>query len=369
MKAKRNGSLDFWKFIFAIVIVISHGKNFANGENILFLGGSIGVEFFFIVSGVLMANSMNRNVNAGVEGESLGRETFGFMKKKISGLLPNIYLAWVIAFFVGHIGEFSIKVILKDGVGSIGELLFLIESGFRGYTANTVCWYISAMLIAMLILYPMMRKFKDTYFYILAPLIVIFLFGYTYQSWSSLRVPHAWMGYCYKSIIRAIMGLMIGSLCWKISESMRKINFTKTAQCFWMIIEWGGYGAVLLWSWNHGGGKRDWLLVLLMAVSILCTFSRVSITDYLFSRHKLFSWLGEYSFSLFLGHGYWSHKMKLLMPGANYYQRLPVYLLISFTTGLIIMYGSKLLKVFISKWKARYGEKIRKLFICDAEVY
>lgn len=57
MKSKHNGIISLWKFIFCIVIIgfhlnaIQHYKN----TNFGFLYGSIAVEFFFIVSGYLLA--------------------------------------------------------------------------------------------------------------------------------------------------------------------------------------------------------------------------------------------------------------------------------------------------------------------------
>ena len=55
MYNKRNGAIDLLKFLFSLMIVIYHGRLFANAENPLFRAGKIGVEFFFIVSGYLMA--------------------------------------------------------------------------------------------------------------------------------------------------------------------------------------------------------------------------------------------------------------------------------------------------------------------------
>ena len=56
----RNGTIDFWRFIFAIYIMLYHLKEtpfFADLEAITSWakGASIGVEFFFILSGFLMA--------------------------------------------------------------------------------------------------------------------------------------------------------------------------------------------------------------------------------------------------------------------------------------------------------------------------
>lgn len=237
MKNKRNGSIDFWKFMFSVLIVVFHGKNLAEAGEWKFLGGSIGVEFFFIVSGILMANS---SIKVREQELSLGQDTFQFMKRKVLGIMPNIYVAWIIAFLVEHIGNFSIGKMVKDAITSVWELLFVTETGLMGYRANAVCWYISAMLIAMLILYPLMKKYKDTFFYIIAPLIVIFVMGITYQQWNNLRVPHAWNGWAFKSLIRAVMGITIGCLCYKISVYIRGMKYTKLSEVFWTVAEWGG---------------------------------------------------------------------------------------------------------------------------------
>lgn len=352
---KRNGSIDFWKFIFSILILVFHGRNLAEkGENMF--GGYIGVEFFFIVSGIFMAASEERS--AGKKG-SLGQDTFLFMKKKLLGLMPNIYVAWMIGFFVEHIGEFSFRGMLKDGMDSVWELLFISEAGFFGYKANAVTWYISAMLLAMFLIFPIMRKYGKEFYFIIAPLMLIFLMGITNHEWGNYRAPHAWVGYFYKSFIRAVMGITFGCLCYKAGAKVREVHYTNVGKVLFTFVEWSGYGAVIAWTFNHKGSKTDWILVLLLAISIVVSFSQVSLTDNYFSSHQFVSKLGEFSFSLFLGHGYWSHKMKFLFPNLNYIQRLPIYITISFVTGIIIM----LVSIGLKNWWARSGTKFKKLFI------
>lgn len=49
---KRNGELDFFKLLFCIVVISFHSGYFIQSENGYFKGGSIAVDFFFVVSGV-----------------------------------------------------------------------------------------------------------------------------------------------------------------------------------------------------------------------------------------------------------------------------------------------------------------------------
>ena len=46
---KRNGELDFFKLLFCIVVISFHSGYFIQSENGYFKGGSIAVDFFFVV--------------------------------------------------------------------------------------------------------------------------------------------------------------------------------------------------------------------------------------------------------------------------------------------------------------------------------
>lgn len=347
---QRNATVDFLKFVFAIIIVIFHGKNIALGNEVpVFIGGSIGVDFFFIVSGYYMAYSALKKPYSV---ESLGIDTLDFMKHKISGLLPNFYVAWIIGFIVSHIFDNqSLIAVIKDGISAFWELIFVTESGLMGFRANAVTWYISAMLLAMLILYPLLRKYKDTYFYVLCPIIVIFLLGITYQEFANLRKPHAWIdGFIYKSLIRATMEIALGTIIYKLSKYISKIEFTILSRVLFFIIEVLAIGGVIIYSFDHEGSKIDWYLVAALAIGVMISASSVSLSANIF-RGRIFVWMGEFSFSLFLGHGYWSHALAKMefMRALPYMQRMTVYIIIAFVTGLCIMYVSKLIKYLWSR--------------------
>lgn len=57
MTKQRNGIIDLMRFIFCIGIVFGHGRYLGNptGTVPFAQGGYLGVEFYFLVSGFLMA--------------------------------------------------------------------------------------------------------------------------------------------------------------------------------------------------------------------------------------------------------------------------------------------------------------------------
>ena len=62
-----NGKIELLRFVFAVIIVIHHSRYIFGDDYSPFLGGSLGVEFFFFVSGYLMmATIAKRNTMASI---------------------------------------------------------------------------------------------------------------------------------------------------------------------------------------------------------------------------------------------------------------------------------------------------------------
>ncbi|MBR5278787.1 MAG: hypothetical protein IKU23_05945, partial [Clostridia bacterium] len=88
MNTKRNGTIDLLKFAFTVMVMLYH-------TGYCFKGGYIAVDFFFIVSGFLMAKSMKISVNNGV---AAGTDTVNFILRKAKGIFPFYISAWLITF-------------------------------------------------------------------------------------------------------------------------------------------------------------------------------------------------------------------------------------------------------------------------------
>ena len=165
---KRNSEIDLLKFLFSVLIMLFHcRKMFTPEGSPLFQSGYTAVEFFFIVSGYLMANSARK-----YKGENIAADTFDFMKKKLSSLMPFVFAAFIITFIsVEAANKFNIKKLIFKLIGSLQEVLFLKMFGTKSISYyNGPSWYISAMLIAMLAIFPLLLKYKNKFSYIAAPL-------------------------------------------------------------------------------------------------------------------------------------------------------------------------------------------------------
>ena len=74
---KRNYTLDFLKFVFAIIVMLFHSNSLTSDQGqMIFLNGRIGVEFFFLVSGCLMCESAARQTDRQTDRSWLGDMEF-----------------------------------------------------------------------------------------------------------------------------------------------------------------------------------------------------------------------------------------------------------------------------------------------------
>lgn len=95
---KENFFIDFIRFLCSIVIMFFHGRSFANvNDTIIFEMGYLAVNFYFILTGFLMMNSLMKS----------NKDTFSFIKNKIKRLSPGI----VLCFFVCYIFTYGRKSI------------------------------------------------------------------------------------------------------------------------------------------------------------------------------------------------------------------------------------------------------------------
>lgn len=149
----RNSYIDLIKFIFAIVIVLFH---MLGG---IFPGGRVAVEGFFMISGYLMMRSIDRE-NREVREIS----AWNFIKHKYCTLFPYLLPSVLIGYAV--IGIKNGRT-FTEHTGS-AQLLFsdiipLKSLGFFSWDAVGINWYLSAMLFALFLLYPVCRKYGEKF--------------------------------------------------------------------------------------------------------------------------------------------------------------------------------------------------------------
>lgn len=170
---------------------------------------------------------------------------------------------------------------------------------------NGPTWYLSAMLLAMIVIYPIMKKFKDNFFYYIASVCFIFLTGITYQNYDNFdSMVVGWNGFLCSGLLRAFIGLLAGTLVYKFVECIKNKQYTMLMRVVFTFIELLCYLCAFLYMYLIVGGKLDWLIIIFFMIGITVSLSNMSLLGDII-KSKIFEWLGEFSFSLYLGHAYY----------------------------------------------------------------
>lgn len=359
LEMKRNGAVDFWKFVFSVVIMCFHSLYFAGSEKYVFFDGANMVEYFFLVSGFLMAASVMKEGTQSPQ-PPVWKSTWQFLFHKIKSMCPEYYVAWAVSFLIKQVagGLLPLHLIAKHAVLSIWELLFLRMAGFNDYNANGATWYISAMLAAMLLLLPLFYKQKEFFLHMLAPVLAVGLIGYLYATEKTMRGNTDWMGICYKGLLRALGVLCLGCVCYLVCQKMKEIPFTPFAKALLSFAETGGCLFALYWTYGHATSKMQFIVLLLFAAAVTISFSHQGLFAPLYDRPAVY-WLGRFSFPLFLSHHAWSGRMNRMFPEDTYAQLFPKYLLLSVGTAFAVY----VISAWVRKLCAKYKDSLRQLFV------
>lgn len=412
MRKQHNVTIDFLRFLFSVIVVLHHSRYVLGDDNCYFLGGSLAVEFFFFVSGYLLLVSADKagrkngagyllsgdvdmagrkngagyllpdgvdmagrtevagletkGIGAGTTGiggeaNGIGSETLHFILHKIRSFLPEFLIAWWIGFvLIGVVRQYGVLDYLKAFGNDFWELTLVKMSGLFTHGIDGAMWYLSAMLLGMAFLYPLLRTKRDLMTHLVCPLLALFLYGYLCQAEGHPRDPIVWLGLCYKGLVRAIAGLCTGVVICMAVRRLKRFSpsgLTKTGNAL-------AIGAQLLcllltirYMAEQEPSEYDYFYMFLLMLLVLLSFAGFGLESVLGNSqrlHLLSAFLGKYSLSLYLGHLYFAQHVNELLPEELYSGkiRMTVYLAAAFANGLLVMGLSALYRRY-----SREGEK------------
>jgi len=299
-KTNRNGAIDVLRFVFCVIIVLRHSFHAVpEGGKVLMPGGAIGVEFFFIVSGYLMACSAYKRFYSDNK-LSISTETHTFMKRKASSLLPDLVVASIISMTVVTLtylpqGKYAMLIEVSK---RIWNPLLLSASGLG---STNELWYLSAMILVMLAYYPLLMKRFEGFVRIVAPLIAIFSLGYIDRKFDSILDPAYFIDPIYKGMVRAIGEIALGVALFPLIRFIAKQDLTKVAKTVITLVNVFCLLFAINLMYSRKDKKLDLFIVLLLTVVCVLTFSHQGIAAKLFDN-KFSTFLGKLSLTLYLSH-------------------------------------------------------------------
>lgn len=346
LRKDRNGEIEFLRFIFSCVIVLHHSR-FLPGGGGIFARGSSAVEFFFILSGYLMMNSIQKmNTNSMVHQNTISQKSIQFIGKKIKAFYPELFIAWSIGLLVTvvcNVGANS-YLMYKCFYGFFNDLLLLRMTGIMPWSGlNGVVWYASAMLLAMVILYPLILICPDMMRKMIIPTGSLLIIGFMIQNSLTVTTPNAWLGITYKGNLRAVAGLGLGVMSYNIAEIIRKYEYRKIIRIALTAFKVVAFLITIFWM-QISRFNIEILCQILLVIAIAIVFSGKNADVKLFDKN-ICTLLGKISFPLYLSHVFYAENLGNVLPGTwTFFQMMLVYLFLSVTTAIIVLILSSWIK-------------------------
>ena len=341
-KTRRNGKIDLLRFVYCVAVIILHIEG-ALYEGMKSWGifslahrGYIGVEFFFLVSGWLLAKKLASLDHVPCESDSLGGETYRFLWNKLRPIIP-----YHIIFCICMIGLWAVcysgKTFLNIFAVRFPSIFFLHRIGIGGATPKDVLgieWYIFSMLLSMSFLYPLGRRFGKT-FRCLAPITGMLICGWLIIKTGCLGNAYQVLGVTYKCNWRALGELLMGMGCYEATCALNKKEFTKLGRAGLAALEMVCHLSVLYYAFGIMSDQFDMYALCLLAVGITISFSNqgVAAGSRIFNN-DLCSWLGKVSMPIYLAQAPWLAFLPVFWKNGTNRQLIATILLGSVFTGI-----------------------------------
>ena len=295
MQKQRNGTIELLRFVFIVLVVLHHSVIFCKPD---IIAGFIGVEFFFMVSGYLMAKSVN-------DGKVISIPKFIF--HKIKAFYVEFLVAGCTGYFLVMIFcHYGIKQAIKTIYPLVSDFLLLQIWGIGTFSGTGVGWYLSAMIGALFFLLPLVIYREKLFRECVAPLLVLIIYGACYFKFGSvgLVLEPAFDGFLHMGLLRAIAGMSFGYLIFYGCRELKTMEFSDATSKVLSVL-WGGSIVLCIAAALVGKKSTHWdfFMIMMIAIAVMISFSEKMCWHEKF-QSKVCMQLGRVSKNLFLNHFY-----------------------------------------------------------------
>lgn len=299
MEKKKNGEIELLRFIFAMIIVIFH-FNIKFSLN-MFYWGRLGVEFFFIVTGVLFAMSIKR---IDIDRKNIHIYTWSIIKRKILSFLPYYIMALLFNEICLNIliHHNTFNGIIKNFIKAIPRLLFFDCFGFR--TSSNfqlgVDWYFSAMISAFFILLPILLYNYEFVSKLICPLLSIIGLGFCFLKYdTACATTDLKNTFIDPLLIRGISNISLGVCGYEFALYIKESKLTNLSKTLLTLLKWICLILTIIFAYRDIYKIYSLAPIILIFVAVILSFSNIT---YNIPYNAITKFFGKLSLPIFLTH-------------------------------------------------------------------
>ncbi len=329
---QKNGSVELLRFLFTSIIIFFHiNLDLWDQKKVVavigdapvtfFSHGNIGVEFFFLVTGWLMAksiysryvqpgdmlqntmqkNTMQKNTlqkNTDGRDKGLFTETLQFVAHKARAIFPYYVLACALTPVIRVMTD---RTLTADYfLNRLPSLFFLQRVGI-GKPFIGCTWYLSSMLLALFAAYPLCRRFYHVFTLLAAPVLCAVLLGAIIVLTGSLGDIEDWFFFTYKTNVRAFAEISMGATAFEISRRIQGHVHSFAVRVLLSVTALACLGLSLAYMCSAMGGSYGLIVFYLLFVLVVIAFSGEGLLCRagIFS-HPPFTYLGKISLPMYV---------------------------------------------------------------------
>lgn len=364
MAAKKyNPQIDVAKFLFSIVVILYHSNKLVALDFHILPYGYTAVEFFFMISGFLMVASSKK-----FDPQLPGRSTFNFTINKIKGFYLYFLIAFAVAFFARNFAFYLENTLTKasffnNALLSLNEILLLHTSGIDfGKIYNGPTWYLSAMIFAMMFLFPIVLKFKEWITGSGGLVIAVFLYAIISREKGNLNTV-AWWEITSFGIMRALAGLSLGCFLFGLVERVNesKLKLRAVPKILLFVCELGLTALLLLVMQFNGGSRFDFLALILIFFITFFVLSGLTTPENMGGK-RFFGILGKFSLVAYL-----NHRSVIYFLNGVASEFPPKIVFVAYIIGILVscLFAEIIYKTLTFSWK-KLSPTVKKLVFKEA---
>ncbi|MBR5420266.1 MAG: acyltransferase [Lachnospiraceae bacterium] len=342
----KNSRLQFWRIVFTYVIAYYHLNNVYDR----YTSGYIAVEFFFMLSGFLLAKKyFSLKEDSGENGISAAAYT----RQRYVRFFPHCFFSFLVAFAINGIYRgFAAADYLKGFVSHIPEVLLVHAAGLdydASFLYNSVSWYLSALLILGYFIWLALRKLGKTYIELLCPLSVLFIYPYLFRTYGQLGEHRETIGFFLNTaLLRGLADINLGMIAYLLSQKIGSCKKRSIAFLSDLCLIAGG----LVLPCFVYRTSYDFLFAFLLFAGIVCAASCDPSLNRIFDNVWLDRW-AMITLAIYLNHKIFRNAFKLFLPEGGISAYILWFVFITLYSVLSFMLIYRFIPKIFSLWRKK----------------